>query len=144
MFLPLPSSTHFKAYCRLGSCSSRAQALIILPDEPDNIISANFCVWHGFVYDTLQSLFCQLRNRILDAFLSQQLLKLSDERICDVTQVACVASGNQRHVIIISEVCPPRKQTYAVPNKLRKPGELCLAISILMMYNIIYDIKTKP
>ena len=27
-----------------------------------------------------------------DVFLPQKLLKLPDERICDVTQVACVAS----------------------------------------------------
>ena len=44
---------------------------------------------------------------------------------------------------IISEGYPPCKQTYAVPNKLRKLGELCLAISILMMYNIIYEVKMK-
>ena len=77
-----------------------AQALIILPDKLDNVISANLRVWHGFVYDMLQNLFCQLRNGIPDVFLPQKLLKLPDERICDVTQVACVASGNQCHVVI--------------------------------------------
>lgn len=47
----------FEVYCRFCSCLHCAQTLIILPDNPDNVISADLRVWHDLVHDGFRSFF---------------------------------------------------------------------------------------